>query len=80
MCIALNNPYKAKYKEPIVVGEDSKINIKILRDDGLLLVDNDNNILKVKGGDCMVWLKMLKIVAKDNNVHTPFMNRCRQDE
>lgn len=48
--IAINNPYKYKYR-PIVVDEDSEIQIKILRDNGLLLFDNDDKIIKVKGGD-----------------------------
>lgn len=57
--IALNNPYNVKEK-PVVIDEgfDYGINIKILRDNGLLLFDNDNNMIKVekqlklsKGGD-----------------------------
>lgn len=50
--IALNNPYNVK-SEPIIIdsGFDPEIHIKILREDGLLLFDNDENIIKTKGGD-----------------------------
>lgn len=50
--IALNNPYNVKEK-PVVIDEgfDYNINIKILRDDGLLLFDNDSNMIKVKAAD-----------------------------
>ena len=50
--IGFNNPYNLRLK-PIIVdnGFDSEICIKILRDDGLLLFDNDENFIKVKGGD-----------------------------
>lgn len=52
--IALNNPYNVKEK-PMIIDEgfDYNINIKILRDNGLLLFDNDNNMIKVSatGGD-----------------------------
>ncbi len=44
--IALNNPSNIRYR-PTIVDENSDINIKIDRDDGLLLFDNDDNILKV---------------------------------
>lgn len=62
--ITLNNPYNVKDK-PIVIDEgfDYNINIKILRDDGLLLFDNDNNMIKVKGGDSIV-VKRSKDTAK----------------
>lgn len=76
--IALNNPYNVKDK-PIVIDEgfDYNINIKILRDDGLLLFDNDNNMIKVekqlklsekqlkpsKGGDNII-VKRSKDTAK----------------
>lgn len=50
--IALNNPYNVKY-EPIIIDSSfyPEIHIKILREDGLLLFDNDDNIIKLKGGD-----------------------------
>jgi len=69
--IALNNPYNIKEK-PVVIDEgfDYNINIKILRDDGLLLFDNDNNMIKIdkqlklsKGGDNIV-VKRSKDTAK----------------
>jgi NAD+ kinase len=62
--IALNNPYNVKSK-PVVIDEDFDydINIKILRDDGLLLSDNDNNMIKAKGGDKIV-VKRSKDTAK----------------
>lgn len=62
--IALNNPYNIKEK-PVVIDEgfDYSINIKILRDDGLLLFDNDNNMIKAKGGDNIV-VKKSKDAAK----------------
>ncbi len=49
--ICLNNPYNAKSEPIIIDSSDPEIHIKILRDDGLLLFDNDDNILKTKGGD-----------------------------
>ncbi len=49
--IGLNNPYKFRHRRPVIVDEDSRIHIEILRDDGLLLFDNDDKIIKVKGGD-----------------------------
>lgn len=63
--IGLNNPYNAKSRKPIIVdsGFDPKISIKILRDDGLLLFDNDDNIIKVKGGD-EIKVEISKITAK----------------
>jgi NAD+ kinase len=48
--IGLNNPFNIKSK-PIVIDESPEIYVKILRDDGLLLFDNDENIITVKGGD-----------------------------
>lgn len=50
--IALNNPYNVKEK-PVVIDEgfDYNIIIKILRDNGLLLFDNDNDMIKVKAAD-----------------------------
>ncbi len=50
--IGLNNPHNVKSK-PIIIdsGFYPEIHIKILRDEGLLIVDNDDNILKTKGGD-----------------------------
>jgi NAD+ kinase len=62
--IALNNPYNVKNK-PVVIDEDFdyNINIKILRDDGLLLSDNDSNMIKAKGGDKIV-VKRSKDTAK----------------
>ena len=69
--IALNNPYNIKEK-PVVIDEgfDYSINIKILRDDGLLLFDNDSNMIKIdkqlklsKGGDNIV-VKRSKDTAK----------------
>lgn len=55
--IVLNNPYKVKYRYPMVVREDIEISIEILKkeskdtNDGLLLFDNDENTIIVKGGD-----------------------------
>jgi NAD+ kinase len=63
--IALNNPYNIKEK-PVVIDEgfDYNINIKVLRDNGLLLFDNDNNMIKVsKGGDNII-VKRSKDTAK----------------
>lgn len=69
--IALNNPYNVK-NEPVVIDEgfDYNINIKILRDDGLLLFDNDDNMIKIdkqlmlsKGGDKII-VKRSKDTAK----------------
>ena len=62
--IGLNNPYNVKSK-PIIVdsGFDPEIHIKILRDDGLLLFDNDDNIIKIKGGDD-VKVEISKVTAK----------------
>lgn len=59
-----SNPNKIRYK-PIVIDEgfDSEIRIKIIRDDGLLLFDNDNNMIKVKGGD-EILVKIAKTKAK----------------
>ncbi len=47
--IALNNPYNIKDK-PVIIDEgyDYNINIKLLRDNGLLLFDNDNNMIKIE--------------------------------
>lgn len=62
--IALNNPYNVKEKPAVIdEGFDYSINIKILRDDGLLLFDNDNNTINVKGGDNIV-VKRSKDTAK----------------
>lgn len=62
--IALNNPYNVKEKPAVIdEGFDFSINIKILRDDGLLLFDNDNNTINVKGGDNIV-VKRSKDTAK----------------
>ncbi len=62
--IALNNPYNIREK-PVLIDEgfDYNINIKILRDDGLLLFDNDNNMIKAKGGDNII-VKKSKDTAK----------------
>lgn len=62
--IALNNPYNVKDK-PVVIDEgfDYDINIKVLRDDGLLLFDNDINMIKVKGGDSIL-VKKSKDIAR----------------
>lgn len=63
--IALNNPYKYDNYDTVssfdfvselgpkyvIVDLNSEICINILRDDGLLLFDNDNKIIKVKCGD-----------------------------
>lgn len=69
--IVLNNPYNVKEK-PVVKeqlkllideGFDYNINIKILRDDGLLLFDNDDKMIKVKADDNIV-VKRSKDIAK----------------
>lgn len=63
--IGLNNPYNVKSRKPIIVDSDfdPEILIKILRDDGLLLFDNDDNIVKIKGGD-EIKVEISKITAK----------------
>lgn len=62
--IGLNNPYNVKSKHIIVdSGFDPEIYIKILRDDGLLLFDNDDNMIKIKGGD-EIKVEMSRIAAK----------------
>ena len=48
--IGLNNPFNVKHK-PIIIDSSPEIYIDILRDDGLLLFDNDENMIAVKGGD-----------------------------
>jgi NAD+ kinase len=48
--IALNNPFNCKQK-PIVTSKDSNILIKIIRDTGLLMSDNDDKFVKLKEGD-----------------------------
>jgi NAD+ kinase len=50
--IGLNNPFNVKSK-PIIIDSsfDPEIFIDILRDEGLLLFDNDENMITVKGGD-----------------------------
>lgn len=66
--IALNNTYKYEcdkntiYKFSIA-DIDSVICVKILRDDGLLLFDNDDKIIKVKGGD-EILIEKAKDTAK----------------
>jgi NAD+ kinase len=62
--IGLNNPFNVKLK-PIIIdsGFDPNICIKILRDDGLLLFDNDENIIGIKGGD-EINVKISKMTAK----------------
>lgn len=60
--IALNNPYNIRYN-PTVIDKDSEINIKILRDDGLLLFDNDSNMIKVKEGN-RISVKVSATTAK----------------
>lgn len=63
--VAFNNQYKVKYAKyrPVIISEDSKIHIKILRDDGLLVFDNNEIMIKVKGGDNII-IKAAKDVAK----------------
>lgn len=62
--IALNNPYNIKCKPQVIdEGFDYNINIEILRDDGLLLFDNDNNMIKSKGGD-KITVRRSKDTAK----------------
>jgi NAD+ kinase len=48
--IGLNNPFNVKFK-PIVIDDSPEIYIEILRDNGLLLFDNNENIITVKRGD-----------------------------
>ncbi len=59
--IGLNNPHNVKLK-PVIVGNGfyPKIYIKIIRDDGLLLFDNDSNMVNLKRGD------EIKIEKSDN--------------
>lgn len=67
--VVLNNPYKVKYRYPMVIGEDIEIDIEILKkeskdtNDGLLLFDNDDNTIIVKGGD-NINIKRSKDTAK----------------
>ena len=68
--IALNNPYNVKSKPEVIdEGFDYDINIKILQktskdaNNGLLLFDNDNKMIKVKGGDSII-VKRSKDTAK----------------
>lgn len=62
--IGLNNPFNVKLKPIIIDGSfDPRINIKILRDDGLLLFDNDKNIIDIEGGD-EVNIEISKTTAK----------------
>jgi NAD+ kinase len=62
--IGLNNPFNVKLK-PIVIdsGFNPEIFIEILRDDGLLLFDNDENMITVKGGD-EIKVETSKMAAK----------------
>jgi NAD+ kinase len=62
--IGLNNPFNVKSK-PIIVdsGFDIKLYMEIIRDDGLLLFDNDENIITVKGGD-KIQVEISKMTAK----------------
>jgi NAD+ kinase len=60
--IGLNNPFNVKHK-PIVIDGSSEIYIDILRDDGLLLFDNDENMIAVKGGD-KIKIEKSKNIAK----------------
>lgn len=50
--IAINNSYKIKYK-PMVIDEGFNITIrvKIIREEGLLLFDNDERMIRLKEGD-----------------------------
>lgn len=50
--IGLNNPFNVRSK-PIIIdsGFHPEVYIRILRDDGLLLFDNDEDMINVKGGD-----------------------------
>ena len=62
--IGLNNPFNVKLK-PVIIdsGFSPEIYIKILRDDGLLLFDNDENIIGIKGGD-EIKVEISKMTAK----------------
>ena len=62
--IGLNNPYNVKSK-PIIIddGFEPEIHITILRDDGLLLFDNDDYIVIIKGGD-NIKIVISKVTAK----------------
>jgi NAD+ kinase len=62
--IGLNNPYNVRLK-PVVFDSDfnPRIAIKIMRDDGLLLFDNDENVVKIKGGDD-ITVELSKNTAK----------------
>ena len=68
--IALNNPYNVKSKPEVIdEGFDYDINIKVPQknsnnaNEGLLLFDNDNNMIKIKGGD-NISVKRSKDTAK----------------
>ncbi len=62
--IGLNNPHNVKSK-PLIIDSDFNpgIVIKILRDSGLLIFDDDDNMIKVKGGD-EINVEKSKITAK----------------
>lgn len=60
--IGLNNPYNIKY-EPNNIDKDSEIVIKVFRDNGLLLFDNDDKMIKLKDED-EVKIKTAKYPAK----------------
>lgn len=63
--IILNNPHDFKRDHKIVIdkGFVPEIHITILRDDGLLLFDNDENMIKIKGGDD-IKIEISKVSAK----------------
>ena len=62
--IGLNNPFNVKSK-PIIIDDSSNPNIfiDIIRDDGLLLFDNDEHMIMVKGGD-EIKVEISKNIAK----------------
>ncbi len=62
--VGLNNPYNVKLK-PVIISDasDPEVYIKIIRDDGLLLFDNDSNMVNIKRGD-EIKVEKSKNVAK----------------
>ena len=61
--IGLNNPFNVKSKPIIINSFSPEIYIEIDRDEGLLLFDNDESIITVKGGD-KIKVEISKITAK----------------
>jgi NAD+ kinase len=48
--LAFNNPHNIKLKG-IVLDENAKVNVKVLREEGWLIRDNDDNFIDIKKGE-----------------------------